>query len=188
MGMPETSGRWTRDMVLALPDDGKRYELFDGELLVTPAPSVVHQQAVTALLERLLPYVRAHGIGKLLTSPADLSLDGEQLAQPDLFVAPLGSGPTPTRWEDVPNPILVIEVLSPSTARYDRVVKRRRYQRTGIPEYWIVDLDARAVERWGPEHERPEILDERLTWQPSPENPPLEIDLPALFREVWGEA
>src|ERR1041385_3953614 len=112
MGMPETTGRWTRDMVLALPDDGNRYELFDGELLVTSAPSVLHQMAVTALIKRLLPYVPAHRLGQLLTSPADLSLDGEQLAQPDLFIAPLGSGPTPTRWEDVPNPILGIEILS----------------------------------------------------------------------------
>src|ERR1041385_7301164 len=150
MGMPETTGRWTRDMVLALPDDGNRYELFDGELLVTSAPSVLHQMAVTALIKRLLPYVPAHRLGQLLTSPADLSLDGEQLAQPDLFIAPLGSGPTPTRWEDVPNPILVIEILSPSTARYDRIVKRRRHQVAGVPEYWVVDLDARVVERWRP--------------------------------------
>src|ERR1051326_1940110 len=216
MGMPETTGRWTRDMVLALPDDGNRYELFDGELLVTSAPAVLHQMAVTALIKRLLPYVPAHRLGQLLTSPADpsldggplaqpapllpppgpappppppadRSLDGEQLAQPDLFIAPLGSGPTPTRWENVPNPILVIEILSPSTARYDRIVKRRRHQVAGVPEYWVVDLDARVVERWRPADDRPEILDERLTWQPSPEHPPLEIDLPALFREVWGE-
>jgi Uma2 family endonuclease len=141
MGMPETTGRWTRETVLALPDDGKRYELFDGE----------------------------------------------QLAQPGLFVAPLGPGPTPTRWEDVPNPILVTEIPSPSTARYDRPVKRRRYQVAGVPEYWVVDLDARVVDRWRPTDDRPEILDERLAWQPSAEHSPLEIDLPALFREVWGE-
>src|ERR1051326_5581632 len=140
MGMPETTGRWTRDMVLALPDDGNRYELFDGELLVTSGPSGLHQMAATARLNRPLPYVPAQRLAHLLPSPADLSLDGEQPAQPDLFIAPLGSGPTPTRWEDVPNPILVIEILSPSTARYDRIVKRRRHQVAGVPEYWVGDL------------------------------------------------
>ena len=63
-------------------------------------------------------------------------------------------------------PMLVVEVLSPSTARYDRQVKRRWFQRTGIPEYWIVDPDARQVERWRPTDQRPEVLDTLLLWQP----------------------
>ena len=80
--------------------------------------------------------------------------------------------------------LLVIEVTSPSTARQDRQLKRRRYQRAGVPEYWIVDLDARIVERWRPQDERPEILDEQLTWQPQPGAAPLEIDLVSLFARV----
>ena len=187
MGMPETTGRWTRDMVLALPDDGNRYELFDGELLVTPAPSWLHQRMVRAFYDRLAPYVRDHNLGEVLLSPADVPLDSEQVAQPDVFVIPPSAVRPPASWTDLPNPILVLEVLSPSTARYDKVTKRRAFQRAGIPEYWVADADARAVDRWRPADDRPEVLDERLTWQPSPEHPPLEIDLPALFREVWGE-
>ena len=80
-----------------------------------------------------------------------------------------------------------MEVLSPSTARADRQVKRRRYQRHGVPEYWIVDLDARLVERWRPADERPEILAERLEWRAVPEAPPLEIDLGEYFSEVLDE-
>jgi Uma2 family endonuclease len=187
MGMPETTGRWTREMVLALPDDGKRYELFDGELLVTPAPSWLHQRLVMAFYDRLKPYVLANGQGEVLLSPADVPLDGEQVAQPDLFVIPPSAARPPASWTELPNPILVLEVLSPSTARNDKVIKRRSFQRNRIPEYWIADPDARAVDRWRASDDRPEILDERLTWQPSPDHPPLELDLPALFREAWGE-
>src|ERR1043166_906252 len=181
MGMPETTGRVARDMVLALPDDGNRYELFDGELLVTPAPSYLHQRLVMAFYHQLYTYVRAHGLGEVLVSPADVPLDGEQVAQPDLFVIPPSAVRPPASWTDLPNPILVLEVLSPSTARHDKVTKRRTFQRNLIPEYWIADPDSRAVDRWRPTDHRPEVLDEGLTWQPSPEHPPLEIDPPALF-------
>jgi Uma2 family endonuclease len=184
MGMPGTVEKWTREMVLALPDDGKRYELFDGELLVTPVPTAPHQIAVSRLHLDLARFVEAQHLGMVLTSPADLALGGEQLSQPDLFVIP--AVPPDRMWSSFPNPILVVEVLSPSTARYDRIVKRHRFQRSGIPEYWIVDLDARVVERWRPEDERPEVVDQRLRWHPSGPTEPLDIDLPALFREVWG--
>jgi len=184
MGMPDTARHWTREMVLALPDDGNRYELFDGELLVTPAPAGLHQFALTMLWKQLDPYVTAERLGWVMVSPADLSLGGEQLSQPDLFVMP--SIPAGRAWADFPDPILVVEVLSPSTAHFDRFVKRRRFQRSGIAEYWIVDLDARAIERWRPHDERPEIHDEQLTWRPEGATEPLELDLPRYFREVWG--
>ena len=184
MGMPSSAIPWTREMVLALPNDGNRYELLDGELLVTPAPQARHQDAVLALLRRLGPYVREHGIGHLSMAPADLELEGDQVAQPDVFVVPLIGGRPPRTWSEYGIPILVIEILSPSSARADRIVKRRRYQRTGVLEYWVVDLDARMVERWRPDDERPAILDDVVTWQPDPAAPPLEISLSELFAEV----
>ncbi len=187
MVMPDTGRRWTREMVLALPDDGNRYELFDGELLVTPAPNGLHQLAVSRLWEALLSFVRLHRLGEILTSPADLHLGGDQLSQPDLFVIP--SLPANRRvWAGFPNPILVIEILSPGTARFDRIVKRRRFQRANIPEYWVVDLDARAIERWRPLDERPEILDDQLLWKPDGASTALAIDLPEYFGGVWGPA
>lgn len=82
--------------------------------------------------------------------------------------------------------LLVVEIPSPGTARADRLVKRRLYQRQGVPEYWIVDVAARLVERWRPEDERPEILTEHLEWQPAPVREALRVDLAAYFGEVVG--
>ncbi len=185
MGMPE-SAQWTRQRVLDLPADGKRYELIDGQLLVSPAPRPLHQIGLLELAHLVGEYVRAHRLGMAMPLAADLEPEPGQLTQPDLFVLP--PGPRFSRWEEAPLPFLVVEVLSPSTARYDRGLKRRFYQRAGVAEYWIVDLDARAVERWRPDDQRPEVLDLTLAWQPAPHLPPLEIDLPAYFREVLGEA
>jgi Uma2 family endonuclease len=104
-----------------------------------------------------------------------------QLARPDLFVVPTRGGQSGCRAHAVH---LVIEVLSPSTARYDRVLKRRFYQRMGVAEYWIVDVDARMVERWRPGDERPEVMAEALSWVPAAGGVPLVIDLPVLFVEA----
>lgn len=187
MHMPELAKRWTREEVLALPDDGNRYELLDGELLVSPSPKGIHQRAVWALYDRIKPYGREHRIGLTGLAPSDLDLRSGQLLQPDLFVVPLQEGREPLEWPEFGVPLLVVEVLSPSTALSDRNRKRHRYQRSGVAEYWIVDTDARLVERWKPEDERPEILAERIEWQPGPGTAPLVIDLTEYFREVWGE-
>ena len=182
MGMPHATADWTAERVRALPDDGKRYEAVDGELLVTPAPVWAHQRAVGELFRRLDPHVRHAGIGELVTSPADVELDARTLVQPDLFVVPLVEGRRMREWSDIKGRLLLaIEVLSPSTARADRHLKRRRYQRAGIPEYWIVDLDARLVERWQPTDERAELLSERLEWRPVDTARALVIELPDFF-------
>jgi Uma2 family endonuclease len=185
MAMPDVARRWTRAEVLALPEDGNRYELVDGELLVSPSPATIHQRAVWALYDRVAPYVKAHRLGITGLAPADLDLESEDSLQPDLFVLDLQR--MPAHWSEVGIPRLVSEVLSPSTARYDRVVKRPRYQRARIPEYWIVDTDARLFERWRPGDERPEVLTGALTWQPDATVPPLVVDLPEYFAEVLGE-
>jgi Uma2 family endonuclease len=187
MDLASAVKRWTRQEVLDLPDDWNRYELIDGELLVTPAPTGPHQWAVVALYDRVAPYVRELRVGYACLAPADLALDGEQLSQPDLFAAPAAEGRKPVDWTEFGIPVLVAEILSPSTARYDRVTKRRRYQRSGVGTYWIVDLSARLVECWRPEDARPEIVAETLEWQPRTELPPLTIDLGAYFREVFAE-
>ena len=187
MRMPDTARRWTREEVLALPDDGNRYELLDGELLVTPSPSVTHQRAVWALYKRMYPFVDRHGLGEAGLAPSDLDLRTGQSLQPDLFVVSASSPARAPEWSDFGIPLLVVEVLSPSTAFSDRNRKRTRYQESGVAEYWIVDTDARLVERWRPDDDRPEILTDRLEWWPDPKLSPLVIDLPAYFREVWRE-
>jgi len=182
MAMPEATRRWTREMVLALPDDGNRYELFDGELLVTPAAIPRHQLAAQRLFQYLAPYVKTNRLGEVFALPADLDLGGDQLSQPDVFVIP-SLPPSLLSWRNTPNPILIVEVISPGSARGDRLVKRRRFQSIGIPEYWIVDVDGRVIERWRPADERPEILDTRLEWRPAEGVEPLVIDLPRFFEE-----
>ena len=187
MSMPSTARRWTADEVRALPDDGNRYEVVDGELLVTPSPAFAHQRAIAVLFRALDAYLRAGGIGEVVLSPADIAFGPGTMVQPDLFVVPSIVGPVPREWSAIGPLLLAIEILSPSTARHDRFTKRRLYQRQGIPECWIVDLDARFVERWRPTDERPEMLDAHLEWHPITDAPPLTLELPALFQQILGD-
>jgi Uma2 family endonuclease len=185
MGMPATP-RYSAEMVRALPDDGNRYEVVDGVLLVTPAPCELHQAAVARLVELLAPYVAALGTAETLIAPADIELDPFGMVQPDLFV----QGIVPGRrrgWNTGAPLLLFVEVLSPSTARADRTTKRQRFQQARIPEYWIVDPDSRTVERWRPSDTRPEVLTDILDWQPPGAPEPLLINLPELFRRIHGE-
>ena len=183
MAAPHTPTHWTVDMVQALPDDGRRYEVIDGELFVTPSPSYDHQEAVLALAVRLRGYLAAHRAGHAVIAPRDVQFGRDTAVQPDVFVVPLIGGRRPETSEEAGRPLLAVEVLSPNSARADRGRKRALYQRQGIPEYWIVDLDARVIERWRPGDERPEILSERISWQPEGAGEPLTIELP----EFWGE-
>jgi Uma2 family endonuclease len=184
MGMPQAAEVWTAEQVRALPDDGLRHEVVDGEHLVTPAPRAPHQIALSELEALLRPYVKEHGLGRVIHSPADLEFDPHTLMQPDLFVTSTRRVKT---WQDALPIRLAVEVLSPSTARADRIVKRRRFQRARVSEYWIVDLDARLIERWRPGDRRPEVLEEHLEWRPESSVAPLVLDLPAYFREVHTE-
>jgi Uma2 family endonuclease len=184
MAMPDLQRAWTRAEVLALPDDGMRHELFDGELVVTPAPRRTHEIVVLSLYQMLQPYVMAHALGWLSPLLADLPLRGGQVAQPDLFVLPHLQ--FDEDWGNAPVPLLVVEVLSPSTARHDRGLKRRSYQKAGVPEYWIVDAEARLIERWRPGDSRPEVALEHLTWQPRNDVPPLDVDVGRAFEIPSG--
>jgi Uma2 family endonuclease len=188
MAMPASlSRRWTADDVRALPDEpGKRFECVDGELLVSPSPRLPHQSAVGFLFMQVEPYCRALGIGAAFMAPGDLELDPFTLVQPDVYVLPLVNGRRPRVVEEIGHGLLFIEVLSPSTARYDRVVKRARYQRYGV-EYWIVDLEARLLEQWRPGEAQPHIHTEAISWAPTGASP-LVIDLPALFADAVGDA
>ncbi len=188
MSMPSVVSRqWTAAEVRELPDEpGKRFECVDGELLVSPSPRLSHQWALGALFEALSAYCRTHGLGAVGMAPSDFELDRYTLVQPDLFIIPLVGGRRPVTLDEVGPPLLFVEVLSPSTARADRVLKRERYQRHGVT-YWIVDVDARLVERWTPDADRPEIVSGTLTWDVAGTPVPCTIDLDALFAEALGE-
>ena len=110
------------------------------------------------------------------------------MVEPDLFAIPLTSGPLPRAWEEVGRLLLTVEVLSSSTLRTDRRDKRELYQRKGVPEYWIVDVEGQRVERWRPNDALPETLTDALAWQPDPFAQALVIDLPKYFERVLGES
>ena len=185
MSMPAALDRYyTREEVLAFPEDGNRYELVHGELLVSPAPRLSHQDAVLALALLLAPYVTKHGVGKLHISPSDLSWGGRSdvTVQPDVFVVAPQDHPA-REWIDVRQLSLVIEVLSPSTARHDRLTKRRLYQEMQVPLYWLIDLDARRAEVWTPEATFPVIETRVLTWQPAAATAAFTLALETLFQD-----
>jgi len=178
----------TIEQLLALPDDGLRHELLDGVHVVTPAPAWPHQRVLQEFWHPLYVALTGHEKLYVLPSPADIRLGPRELVQPDLFVYRAEPGHRVRGWRDVGVPVLSIEFLSPTTAARDRGAKRRIYQRAGVAEYWIVDLDARLVERWRSDDIRPEILDERLVWAPSELQEPLTLDLPAIFAAALGPA
>ena len=186
MGMRELAHQWTREEVLALPDDGNRYELVDGELLVSPSPRPIHQIAVLALYDRLKPYAERHRLGRVMLAPADLDFGRGYVVQPDLFVVSGLDSRQMLDWRNYGVPIFIAEVLSPSTGRGDRTVKRPAFQRAGVAEYWIIDTSARLVERWQPTDERPEICLSRVAWRPRLDLEPFELDLEEYFVAVWG--
>ena len=131
---------------------------------------------------RLAEYLRTQHVGHVITSPSDVELEPEFITQPDIPVVPMAE------WQRVAAEgfpihelLLAVEVLSPSSSRHDRVRKRPHYQRH-VPDYWIVDLDARLIERWAPADERPELLIETLAWHPVGATTPFVMDIPPVLR------
>ena len=188
MVMPALRRRWTTADVRSLTREDRawpRYELIDDELLVTPAPGYAHQLATSELWSLLDSWLEGEPVGVAVMSPADLELRPGTITQPDVFVIPAD---TPIvddtlQWPDVRSLLLAVEVLSPSSVRTDRVAKRGFYLDAGVEEYWVVDLEARVVERWRPARETPDLLRHTLDWAPRGRQP-LVIDLPALFAEA----
>jgi Uma2 family endonuclease len=182
MAMPAISSgrRYTVAEVLAFPADGNRYEVVHGELLVTPAPRALHQCVAGQLYRRLADYLDGLGwLAAVWYSPADITWDDETAVQPDVFVVPPED--VSADWRTYKHLLLAVEVLSPSSTRGDRVVKRRLYQAQRVGTYWIVDADRRLVEVWHPDDEAPEIVMDVLRWQVVPEAPVLEISLQDVF-------
>ena len=174
---------YSAEMVRAISDDGKRYETVRGELLVTPAPTAWHQEIVDRLRDVLKPFLREHAAGHLFSAPADISWGPDILVQPDLFVVRLEQAQT-FDWSKMQDLLLSIEVLSPSTSRYDRFTKRRLYQDVGIPLYWIVDPEQHSVEVWTPTATFPVLEKERLVWEPKGVGARCVVELEELFEPL----
>jgi Uma2 family endonuclease len=187
MRMAANVKAWTVEDLAAMPDDGQRYEVIDGELLVTPSPSLRHQRAITRLFLLLASYVDSHRVGELVMAPADVTFSRRRGVQPDLFVAPLVNGKRPKQLIEIRELVLAVEALSPSSARADRVVKRAMYRDQGVTEYWVVDLDARTFEVSTPTAKGVEIAADSLEWWPPNASAPLIIDVKRYFGEVLDD-
>src|SRR5262245_2269013 len=150
MAMPSGHTEWTVEMLDALPGDGQRYEIIDGELFVTPAPSDVHQLVLGALYSRLRQYFRPSSVGRAFGSPSDVRRGDRRRnrVQPDVFVVRLIDNKRPAYPFDLADLLLAAEVESPSNPEYDYHTKRTLYLSSGVPEYWIVSPVTRTFARW----------------------------------------
>lgn len=174
----------TFDDLERMPDDGRRYELIDGVIIVSPSPSQAHQEVVWRLALPLQTFVRAGKLGRVYLAPFEIRLLGHQAVQPDiLFVSNERLGILREN-HAVGAPDLVVEVLSPSTRTFDEGRKLESYAAAGVREYWLADPISRVF--------RPLALDDGR-YQPirqagavvrSVVLPGLEIDVPSLFVDL----
>ena len=133
----------TRAELDALPDDGRRHELIDGVLVVTPAPRLRHQ-AMSRNLLLALSQACPEDL-RVLYAPFDVVLADDTVVQPDLLVSPLRQFTD----KDLPGaPLLAVEILSPSTRLIDLDLKRARYEAAGCPAYWVLDPEAPSLRAW----------------------------------------
>jgi len=137
---------WTYSRMMSeMPETNQPVELWDGELLMTPAPTPLHQEISQRLEQHMIAFVQAARMGKVYHAPIDVVLTERQVVQPDiLFIAQENLGIIQDRIRGVPD--LVVEIISPGTWRRDRVEKRALYEQHGVGEYWIVDPEAKTVE------------------------------------------
>jgi Uma2 family endonuclease len=168
---------------LRLPDDGRRYEIIDGELFVTAAPNPFHQRLSKRLQRRLEDYFEEGGLGEVFDAPVDVILARHDILEPDLVIV-ANPGQISTRGIEGA-PLLVVEVLSPSTRGRDRGVKMARYAALGVPHYWIADPDARSIECFRLGEAATYSLAVKASFPDTlrhPDWPDLAIDLAALWR------
>ena len=182
MHMALSTHRWTRADLERMPDDGNRYEVIHGELLVSPAPRPAHAALVYAVRQALEPFCRAEKLGMVSGENQAFVADDSEVI-PDLVVRHLPV-PPPETWAQGPVPLLAVEVLSETTRQNDLIRKRAFYMESGVPEYWIVDGESRSVTIVTHLGARTEV--EMLRWHPHGAANPLDVDLQHLFSNALG--
>lgn len=135
----------TYDDLVALPNDGNRYELIFGEIVMSPAPKLKHQRAAKRLAIMIEAHLERTKSGELILAPFDVKLSATNVVEPDLFVVARANLPRLTNDFLIGPPDLVVEVLSPSNRAQDLVRKANLYLTFGVTEYWVVDPDAAAI-------------------------------------------
>jgi len=179
---PELKPKLSYSDLQVTPDDGRRYELVRGELLVTPSPTPIHQRILKRLHLAFVDYFEGGSIGEVFFAPVDLILTNQDVFVPDLLVVADPAHVT-QRGIEAP-PLLIVEILSPSTRKQDRGLKAQRYAELGVAHYWIVDPDDKRVECYQRVSDafRQRIEADGDTILEHPDWPGLVVDLAALWR------
>ncbi|GBC75866.1 hypothetical protein HRbin07_00058 [bacterium HR07] len=136
----------TYDDYLRLPNDGKRYEILEGEIFVSPSPATKHQIISMNLSAILHQHVRQHKLGIVLSAPTDVVLSYTNVVQPDLLFISNARKNIITEKNIQGAPDLIVEILSETSAEQDRTTKKQIYARHGVKEYWLIDPDHETVE------------------------------------------
>jgi len=137
--------KFTYDDYLLFPDDGKRHELIDGEHHMTPSPSERHQRISLTIAHRIATHLDQHPTGRFYTAPFDVVLSTTDVVQPDLLFVSSARSSILTAQNVQGAPDLVVEILSEATRKTDEIIKRKLYERFGVPEYWIVDPELEII-------------------------------------------
>jgi len=129
-----------------LPEGPPYYQLIEGDLIMSPAPSYSHQRTVGKVFLKLSRLLEEKGQGEVLISSIDVYLDEKNVFQPDIVVL-LKEGKAKVEEKGIFGPPdVVVEILSPSTAYYDLIVKKEVYERAGVKEYWLLDPNRKTFE------------------------------------------
>jgi len=169
----------------ALPDDGRRYEILEGVLSVTPSPSTLHQRVSRRLELIIALHVEEHHLGEIFDAPVDVVLSPHNVVQPDLVFIRRERSHLITDKNIAGPPDLVVEILSPTSAETDRRTKAHLYARYGVDHYWLVDPEARVLEEYCREGK---VFVRAGTYQgPVRFVPRCFPDLHLDLAKVWGE-
>ncbi len=170
---------WTVADLERLPDDGHRYEILHGELLVTPLPSTAHQRIAMRLTVLMVLWCRAH-TGWTVLAPGGVYVSETTWMAPDLAVYAVPES-ADLSWREMPPPLLVVEILSRSTTRRDRHRKRPAYLAHGVAEVWTIDAPRRTIEWWTRASEFPETHGDGIMWMPDVALAPSVVTAQELF-------
>lgn len=185
--MPKANIKFTLVDYSNLPEH-PRYELIEGDLLLTPSPTFRHQRVSSHIERALWEWVEKQGLGIVIDAPMDVILSDETVVQPDVLVI-LNDNRHIIHERIEGPPDLVVEVLSQATKQRDLTVKRRLYARHGVKEYWIADPDRRTLEvnQWTPSGFRLVATYAYADTLRSPLFPSFELALRVIFPSDGGE-
>jgi Uma2 family endonuclease len=180
-------GVWTYEEYMKLPVENTRYEVIAGELYITPTPPTLHQALAGPFMMAMFQHVEEdHHLGFIIPGPIDVLFGEGDFIEPDIVFVRADREEILADHGIVGVPDLIVEFVAPDTAERDRGLKRERYAHFGVPEYWVVDGEARTVEIYRndrPDPAVPEVVTGTWMWQPMPDGPVLELSLPTLMEK-----